>query len=63
MNNTLVPPLQVKHDHIDPTILEVVGNIDKVATQHDTPYFLAGAAAREIILHLKIGCMVKKLRS
>jgi predicted nucleotidyltransferase len=55
MNNTLVPPLQVKHDHIDPTILEVVGQIDKVATKHDTPYFLAGAAAREIILHHVFG--------
>lgn len=55
MNNTLVPPLQINHDHLDPTILEVVGKIHEVATKRDMPYFLAGATAREILLHHVFG--------
>jgi predicted nucleotidyltransferase len=55
MNDTFVPPLQIKHDQIDPTILEVVRKIHDLAGRHNTPYFLAGATAREVILHHVFG--------
>jgi predicted nucleotidyltransferase len=50
MTNTSNPPLEIKHDQIDPTILEALRKIDELARQHETSYFLAGATAREIIL-------------
>lgn len=55
MTDILVPPLQIKHDQIDVTILEVVRKIDTTAQKHKTPYFLAGATARELILHHVFG--------
>jgi predicted nucleotidyltransferase len=53
--NSLIPPLEIKHDHIDPIILEVIRKIDEIAKKHATKYFLAGATAREIILRHVFG--------
>jgi hypothetical protein len=50
MTNTSNPPLEIKHDQIEPTIREALRKIDEIARQHETSYFLAGATAREIIL-------------
>ena len=50
MTNTLSPPLEIRHDQIDPTVLEVIRKIDDIAGKHETKYFLAGATAREVIL-------------
>lgn len=55
MTNTLRPPLEIKHDRIDPTILEVIRKIDEIAGNHETEYFLAGATAREVILRHVFG--------
>jgi predicted nucleotidyltransferase len=55
MTNTLSPPLEIKHDRIDPTILEVIRKIDEIAGKHETKYFLAGATAREVILRHVFG--------
>lgn len=55
MTNTLSPPLEIKHDQIDPTILEVIRKIDEIARKHETKYFLAGATAREVILRHVFG--------
>ena len=43
MTNTSNPPLEIKHDQIDPTVLEALRKIDEVARKHETSYFLAGA--------------------
>lgn len=50
MSNILSPPLEIRHDRIDPLVLEAVRRIDAVARQHNTGFFLAGATAREVIL-------------
>src|ERR1700730_42872 len=55
MTNTLSPPLEIKHDQIDPAILQVISKIDEIARQHETKYFLAGATAREVILRHVFG--------
>jgi hypothetical protein len=33
MTNTLSPPLDIKHEQIDPTILEVIRKIDEIASK------------------------------
>jgi len=53
--NTLSPPLEIKHDHIDPAVLEVIRKIDQIANQCEAKYFLAGAMAREVILRHVFG--------
>lgn len=53
--NTSSPPLEIKHDHIDPLVLEVIRKIDQIAKQCDAKYFLAGAMAREVILRHVFG--------
>src|SRR5206468_7068402 len=53
--NTLSPRLEIKHDHIDPTVLEVIRKIDEIANQCEAKYFLAGATAREVILRHVFG--------
>jgi predicted nucleotidyltransferase len=50
MSDSLSLPLEIRHDQIDPLILEAVRKIDGVAHKHETNYFLAGATAREVIL-------------
>jgi predicted nucleotidyltransferase len=55
MNDSLSPSLEIRHDQIDPLILEAVRKIDAVARQHETSYFLAGATAREVILRHVFG--------
>lgn len=55
MTNTLSPPLEIKHDQIDPAILQVISKIDEIARKHETKYFLAGATAREVILRHVFG--------
>ena len=55
MTNTLSQPLEIKHDQIDPVILQVIRKIDEIARQHETKYFLAGATAREAILRHVFG--------
>src|SRR5882672_9895341 len=55
MTNTSNPPLEIKHNHIDPLILEAVRKIDTVAAKHETKYFLASATAREVILRHVFG--------
>jgi len=55
MTNTLSQPLDIKHDQIDPIILEVIRKIDEIASEHETRYFLAGATAREVILRHVFG--------
>jgi predicted nucleotidyltransferase len=55
MTNTSNPPLEIKHDQIDTTLLEALRKIDEVARKHETSYFLAGATAREIILRHVFG--------
>ena len=53
--NTLSPPLEIKHDQIDPTVLQVIRRIDQVANQCDAKYFLVGAMAREVMLRHVFG--------
>jgi predicted nucleotidyltransferase len=53
--NSLIPPLEIKHDHIDPIVLEVIRKIDEIPNNCATKYFLAGATAREIILRHVFG--------
>lgn len=55
MTNTLVPPLEIKHDRIAPEVLEVIREIHTVATNCEAKYFLAGATAREILLRHVFG--------
>ena len=55
MTNILRPPLEIKYDQIDPTILEVIRKIDEIARKHETKYFLVGATARELILRHVFG--------
>lgn len=55
MTNTSNPPLEIQHDQIDPVILEAIRKIDEIAHRHETEYFLAGATAREIMLHHVFG--------
>src|ERR1700682_3755508 len=55
MSDSLSLPLEIRHDQIDPLILEAVRKIDAVARQHETSYFLAGATAREVILRHVFG--------
>lgn len=50
MTNTFGQPLEIKHDRIDPVVLEVIREIDRVVRKCETEYFLAGATAREILL-------------
>jgi len=55
MTSTFAPPLEIKHDKIDPAILQAVRKINQVARKCDTKYFLAGATAREIMLRHVFG--------
>lgn len=55
MTNSLSPPLEIKHDQIDPIVLEAIRKIDEIANKHETRYFLAGATAREVILRHVFG--------
>jgi predicted nucleotidyltransferase len=55
MTNTLSRSLEIKHDRIDPLVLEVVKTIDEIAKRNGTKYFIAGATAREIILRHVFG--------
>jgi len=55
MTNSLSPPLEIKHDQIDPIVLEAIREIDEIANKHETRYFLAGATAREVILRHVFG--------
>ena len=53
--NTLSPPLEIKHDHIDRSLLEAIRKTDAIANQCGAKYFLAGATAREVILRHVFG--------
>jgi predicted nucleotidyltransferase len=55
MRNTSNPPLEIRHDQIDPVVLEAIRKIDEIAHRHETAYFLAGATAREIMLRHVFG--------
>ena len=55
MTNTLSRSLEIKHDRIDFLVLEVMRTIDGIAKRNKTDYFLAGVAAREIILRHVFG--------
>lgn len=55
MTNSLSPPLEIKHDRIDPIVLQAIRKIDEIANKHETRYFLAGATAREVILRHVFG--------
>ena len=55
MTNTSNPPLEIRHDRIDPGVLEAIQKIAEMARQHETAYFLAGATAREIMLRHVFG--------
>jgi predicted nucleotidyltransferase len=55
MTNTLTPTLEIKHDQIDPTMLDVIRKIDDIVGKQETKYFLAGATAREVILRHVFG--------
>jgi predicted nucleotidyltransferase len=55
MSNSLSPPLEIRHDQIDPGIREAIRRIDQIARVHDTKYFLTGAMAREIVLRHVFG--------
>jgi predicted nucleotidyltransferase len=55
MSDSLSLPLEIRHDQIDPLILEAVRKINAVAAKHETSYFLAGATAREVILRHVFG--------
>ena len=55
MTNTSSPPLEIRHDQIDPVVLEAIRKIDEIAHRHETAYFLAGATAREIMLRHVFG--------
>jgi predicted nucleotidyltransferase len=55
MTNTSNPPLEIRHDQIDPLVLAAIRQIDEIARRHETAYFLAGATAREIMLHHVFG--------
>lgn len=53
--NTLSPPLEIKHDRIDPTVLTAIRKINEIAKKCEARYFLAGAMAREVILRHVFG--------
>ena len=53
--NSLSPPLEINHDHIDPAVLQVIRTVDQIANRYDAKYFLAGAMAREVILRHVFG--------
>ncbi len=55
MSDSLSLPLEIRHDQIDPLILEAIRKVDEVARRHETNYFLAGATAREVILRHVFG--------
>ena len=55
MTDTSNPPLEIQHDQIDPVVLEAIRKIDGIAHRHEAAYFLAGATAREIMLHHVFG--------
>jgi predicted nucleotidyltransferase len=55
MSDSLSLPLEIRHEQIDPLVLEAVRKIDAVARRHETSYFLAGATAREVILRHVFG--------
>ncbi len=55
MSNSLSPPLEIRHDRIDPGIREAIRRVDQIARAHDTRYFLTGAMAREIVLRHVFG--------
>jgi predicted nucleotidyltransferase len=55
MMNTLILPLEIKHDRIDPIVLAAIRNIDEIAAKCGTAYFLAGATAREVLLRHVFG--------
>lgn len=43
MTNTSNPPLEIRHDRIDPVVLEAIQKVAEMARKHETAYFLAGA--------------------
>jgi len=51
----LSPPLEIKHDCIDPTVLDAIRKIDEIAKNCEAKYFLAGAMAREVIIRHVFG--------
>jgi predicted nucleotidyltransferase len=53
--NTLSPPLEIKHDRIDPTVLDAIRKIDEIAKNSEAGYFLAGAMAIEVIIRHVFG--------
>ena len=55
MTNTLTATLEIKHDQIDPTMLDVIRKIDDIVGKQETKYFLAGATAREVVLRHVFG--------
>ena len=55
MTNSSNPPLEIRHEQIDPVVLEAIRKLDEIAHRHETPYFLAGATAREIMLRHVFG--------
>ncbi len=54
MTSSFDQPLEIKHDKIDPVVLSGVRRVDDVARKCGTQYFLAGAAAREIMLRHRL---------
>lgn len=55
MSNTSNQPLEIRHDRVDPVVLEAIRKIDEIAKKRETAYFLAGATAREILLRHGFG--------
>jgi predicted nucleotidyltransferase len=55
MTSTLVQPLEIKHDRIDPIVLTAIRKVDEIARKCELSFFLAGATAREVILRHVFG--------
>jgi len=55
MTNTLVQPLEIKHDCIDPIALSAIRKVDEIARRYELSFFLAGATAREVLLRHVFG--------
>lgn len=50
MTNSSNLPSEIRHDRIDPAVLDAIRKIDGISRKHETACFLAGATAREIML-------------
>lgn len=50
MTNTLGPTFAIRHDRIDPVLLEAIRAVDAITRTQGVSYLLAGATARELIL-------------